>query len=158
MPRQENGANAPLVKLLGNRRARFTFLVEFVLMSTLCEVRELISGYCPTLNAEIAELGSILQRIDAARSDWKTTLADAYEVAHRIKGSTGMIGFSQVSIEARSLELKLRELASAQLLASEACAELNALFISLKSMAASLRPEDSDLFNTDFTDFNKPEA
>ena len=133
-------------------------VAEITFMSVLSEVRDLISGYYPTMNDEIVELGVILDRVDASPNNWATTLHDATEAVHKIKGSTGMIGFSQVSSAARSLEMKLRELAASPSLDADVWGEVSELFLSLKSMAASVRPEDSDLFNTDFTDIDSSEA
>ena len=115
------------------------------------ELRALIERHCHTLGDELAALAAELSRLDDPRCDNAEVIAEVIAHAHKIKGSSGSIGFASVSAAAALLENHLRGMAT---LGSASAAQDGAAvwqhLDTLARLVAAIRPEDSSLFNVTF--------
>lgn len=115
------------------------------------ELCALITRHCATLRQEAAAVGEALSGwggddgADGAERGWLTA---AIGSAHKIKGSSGSIGFMELSATATELETLLRDL-SEQAVSPTADdrSRADALNERLTRQAAELRPEHSRLFD-----------
>nr|WP_306268768.1 Hpt domain-containing protein [Pararhizobium sp. IMCC3301] len=78
------------------------------------KLRVLIEKHCATLKADAVALNTALVRMTERSDDSAAGLSDALFVAHRLKGSSGTIGFVQVSDLAHRLEQVLIDLEDSQ--------------------------------------------
>ena len=119
------------------------------------EVRQLLVTHCATLRREIEEVGTILRGLDqgAGTAQESPLLAAAIARVHKIKGSSGSIGFMKVSAAARDLETALRAAARNRSPATAARGDVARNHAALADLIATVRPEDSRLFAADFSLF-----
>ena len=123
------------------------------------EVRKLLVKHCATLQTEIEEISTILSGIDqgAGPGQEGPLLAAGIARVHKIKGSSGSIGFMKVSAAARELEMTLRTVAEGRIPGTTARSAVARNHAVLAELIADVRPEDSRLFAADFSLFeNNP--
>ena len=122
------------------------------------KVRQLLVKHCATLKLEIEEIGAIVTGLGTSadpRSKGRL-LDDGISRAHKMKGSSGSIGFAKVSAAARQLEIDFRaaNLPQAQSVTGQKIAES---YSALAELISTVKPEDSRLFSADFSLFeNNP--
>lgn len=119
------------------------------------EVRKLLITHCATLKREIEEIGTILHGLDqgASASQDGPLLAAGIARAHKIKGSSGSIGFMKVSAAARDLEMALRAAAESTASGAGRTGTVAQSHAVLAEVISAVRPEDSRLFAADFSLF-----
>lgn len=114
-------------------------------------LRALIAHHCDTLRGEAAAVAGALAGWAADTPPSTVALLEAAAAAHKIKGSSGTIGFHGVSDLAKALDDHLRGLARAGAQASVAdCERAVELNTRLQAAVATLRPEHSVLFDQGF--------
>jgi HPt (histidine-containing phosphotransfer) domain-containing protein len=112
-------------------------------------LRALILRHCATLVERVGALGTIVLSLSTA-GDRQRQIADGRALAHQIAGSSGSIGFDEISTLAADLEYKFLELqGSGQSLDRTRLAEVASLYRKLESAAQATSPEHSRLYNTD---------
>ena len=74
------------------------------------QLRALIEKHCATLAEEARAVGACLERRDGPNAPLAEVVAEAVRLVHKIKGSSGSIGFKEVSAVAQSLERLLRSI------------------------------------------------
>ncbi|MEM8836701.1 MAG: Hpt domain-containing protein [Pseudomonadota bacterium] len=101
-----------------------------------------------TLRQEGAMVSQHLAELNMGGGDWQQALTDALELAHKIKGSSGTIGYTMISKVAEALEFHLRDLDEEDAYPEEAARErANSLFSELNALLSDMKPEQSSLFN-----------
>lgn len=108
-------------------------------------LRNLITQHCDTLRKEAADIGTVLERWPDDEVPDPVMLRRARGAAHKLKGSSGTIGFAAVSASAAELEALLDEAA-----ASPAAARRDPILEhnrALQDAVSTLRPEQSGLYD-----------
>lgn len=112
------------------------------------ELRALIERHCATLGTEAAAVRACLGRLDDPTADATSVIAEGADLAHKIKGSSGSIGFREISQAAQTLEYCLRALCESE--AAPTGRELDkarTLATDLEERVAAITPEQSMLYN-----------
>lgn len=112
------------------------------------ELRKLITRHCETLVTELTEVGLCLKKLNDAGGFEDEILAEGLETTHKIKGSSGTIGFPDISAAAKALEARLKEArAAAAPLSKQDWAEIAPLYKELHRLVHTATPEASTLYN-----------
>ncbi len=112
------------------------------------ELQHLITRHCKTLVQESAAIGECLSELNHNHTNENPILAEAIGLAHKIKGSSGSIGFAQVSECARALEGHMRTAAVTDgPLGYERYSRIMAWYKRLDYVVNTLTSEQSSLFN-----------
>ena len=112
------------------------------------ELRELISRHCLTLTVELEDISQCLARLDAPGASPGPIVAEAIGLSHKIKGSSGSLGFSSISAAASLLEHYLRGLnPEAKALTYEEQEGIRDHLSCLDRLIHSASPKDSALYN-----------
>ena len=111
------------------------------------ELRALIIRHCETLKREMADVEGCMDRLVNDDEAHASALHQGIEMTHKIKGSSGSIGFANISSTAAALEKCLYAVQDnddqAQLF--EACQH----FDTLKELVARVKPEESALYSVE---------
>jgi len=111
------------------------------------ELRQLITRHCATLGREAGALESALESLYEADGDPFLAMQAAAGHAHKIKGSSGTIGFMPVSEKAKVLEQLLRGMQNDLTMLTEGNLEMaHKLCADLNQTVARLQPTDSTLY------------
>jgi chemotaxis protein histidine kinase CheA len=115
------------------------------------QLRALVTKHCETLAAELLEIKTCLDGLgqpDVADAD---AIAKGFAHAHKVKGSSGSLGFAEISAAAETLEHCLRDLDrnSAGIGPSER-EQIFGHYDLLARLIDAIRPEKSSLFNAQF--------
>jgi chemotaxis protein histidine kinase CheA len=121
-------------------------------MSMQTEVRRLVLRHCATLREEVCQLSRAVTDWDASEGEAGASLEAALFGAHKIRGSSGSMGFGEVSDVAGRLETHLRSVAERGGGRDDGEREaarhlVDDLFLRVSDLA----PEQSTLFNRDWT-------
>lgn len=112
------------------------------------QFRALIETHCETLRREAAAVRACLAELRSPAGDPAGAVSRAVGMAHKIKGSSGSIGFKEISAAAQALELHLRALDKAGgPPGPEAISQALELGADLDLLVAAIRPEQSSLYN-----------
>ena len=112
------------------------------------QLRALIERHCLTLVSEAAAVRACLARLADPAADRAAVVAEGTGLAHKIKGSSGSIGFGEISQAAQALEFYLRELARLEGALDEAqVGRAIGLGRDLEARTAAIRPENSALYD-----------
>lgn len=112
------------------------------------QLRELIARHCKTMVAEFNDVLECLDRLDDPALSQSAIIAQGIELAHKIKGSSGSLGFAHISAAAASLEAHLKALAAEETeLEQEARGSLQRYLKELEDYVLHVSPEDSALWH-----------
>ncbi len=117
-------------------------------MSLQDQLKALIERHCATLTNEADAIGSHIRQLEDTSIDSSEAITNAIAMAHKIKGSSGSIGFAAISSAAGSLESYLSALASTGM--EPTAAQVNTvvgLFDELNTLVRTVSPESSTLYN-----------
>lgn len=117
-------------------------------MSLQDQLKALIERHCTTLINEADAIGTHIRQLEDASIDSSEAISNAIAMAHKIKGSSGSIGFAAISSAAGSLESYLSALASTGM--EPTAAQVNTvagLFNELNTLVRTVSPESSTLYN-----------
>ena len=119
-------------------------------MSNEDQLQALLVRHCASIKDEIAAINRKLdearQRADPSGGVMRETL----ELVHRINGSSGSLGFLDLSSAAARLEDILKTMIEAPCLPEQfAFADVFDLFADVKAIAERTSPENSSLFGFD---------
>ena len=106
------------------------------------EIMDLVRRHCSTLRQEFQEAEA---RFDALGSGDSTRIEALTAQAHKIKGTSGTLGFGTVASSAERYEHALRAL-SARRLSGDDVADLRRMHADLGRTIAAVTPEQSSLF------------
>lgn len=119
-------------------------------MNVQAEMRILITRHCETLRLEAEAVRVALERLNVPGATG--VLESSVQAAHKIKGSSGTIGFLEVSEIAADLEMALRSFAaSGQSPRGPALEGLRRHCGELVRAVSILQPEDSRLYDMEAT-------
>jgi HPt (histidine-containing phosphotransfer) domain-containing protein len=111
------------------------------------QLRALIERHCVTIREYVDAIGQLLTRISEPSSSRPEALTEAESLAHQLKGSSGSIGFPDVSTAATALDNHLKYLcASDGTMTEEEQAKLLDLYGELRRISAGISPESSTLY------------
>ena len=119
------------------------------------EILQLLERHCQTLRTEIDELAGRLAWVDGESGPDGARLAEDIARVHKIKGSSGSIGFSDVSTAARDLEFALRKVAEKGAGNPSTRQEIRQCLTAFAEKIADTRPEHSRLYALDFSEFDR---
>ena len=112
------------------------------------QLRELITKHCATLEVELEAVRLCVKRLENHAVPAGQTIQEGIEVTHKIKGSSGSIGFADISAASETLEHYFRSLPeNIETLDDEACQKLAVHFQTLEQLVTTIKPENSSLFN-----------
>jgi len=115
------------------------------------QLRALIERHCTTLSVELEAVRTCLERLDEPDIAASEVIAEAIGLAHKIKGSSGSIGYPEISAAAALLEHYLRSLESlGEELGPVQRRQISAHFDGLERLIARISPEASTLYNAQF--------
>lgn len=115
------------------------------------QLSALIEKHCTTLTVELESVRNCLDRLDGSDQPVAEVIAEGIGLAHKIKGSSGSIGFPEISAAAALLERHLRSLAELDETLSPA--QRDQVFAHYDGLARLIRqvsPEASTLYNAQF--------
>lgn len=114
------------------------------------KMRALIETHCETMRHDAETMTDCLSNLDAARPDRAAILAEGVGHAHKIKGSSGSIGFLEISAAAQTLEYHLRALERREIAPDPAeIARAVELGGDLTARIDDATPEQSSLYNAE---------
>jgi chemotaxis protein histidine kinase CheA len=115
------------------------------------QLRALVTKHCETLTVELLEIKTCLDGLgqsDAADAD---AIAKGFAHAHKVKGSSGTLGFAEISAAAETLEHCLRDLDRNGAAIGPSERELIfGHYDHLARLISTISPEQSSLFNAQF--------
>ncbi|WP_319529892.1 Hpt domain-containing protein [uncultured Cohaesibacter sp.] len=112
------------------------------------QLRALITKHCATLGREMDEINLSLTKLQCAGDQCSLVAQEAAGKAHKVKGSSGTIGFKQISQSAADLELYLRQLGEQPgPLTNEQEKKIELLFGRLRILVEGATPEQSSLYD-----------
>lgn len=120
------------------------------------QLRALITRHCTTIRDYVDHVGDNLAFLAAQEEDADASFHRALELAHQIKGTSGSIGFHELSRLAALFSEYLRTLYPVH--GAEAVAqtgEVMKLFSEMSRLAHTLRPQDSSLYDADLSRFGQ---
>ena len=107
------------------------------------EMIALIRKHCATLRAEFAEADAHFRSLEVGAQPQQINMLTAQ--AHKIKGSSGTLGFGEISRRAELYEHTLRS-AESRSLGEATMASLRHMHAQLGNIIASIAPEQSTLY------------
>jgi chemotaxis protein histidine kinase CheA len=115
------------------------------------QLRALVTKHCATLACELLEIKSCLDGLgqpDVADAD---AIAKGFAHAHKVKGSSGSLGFADISAAAETLEHCLRDLGKSGAAIGPSERELiSGHYDLLARLIETITPEQSSLFDAQF--------
>ncbi|MYM57441.1 Hpt domain-containing protein [Thalassovita mangrovi] len=112
------------------------------------KLRGLIALHCASLREEVQDLREVLARLRPPAGEAGGAISEGAGLVHKIKGSSGSIGFHEVGAVAQELETLLRGLERAGGTPDAGgIARALALVSELDALVAELRPEQSALYH-----------
>lgn len=106
------------------------------------QILDLVSRHCDTLRREAADIAATMP---AVRADDPGGRASLVASVHKLKGSSGSIGFAEISASAKLMEDVLRGAVGRTFTAAER-ERLSGLHTTLQDSIARIAPEQSTLF------------
>lgn len=111
------------------------------------QLRALIERHCVTIHEYVDRIGRHLSQIRGPSPNESEALTEAESLAHQLKGSSGSIGFMEVSKASTALDDYLKYLcASDETMTDEKQAKLLGLYGELRNIAEKISPESSTLY------------
>jgi chemotaxis protein histidine kinase CheA len=112
--------------------------------------------HCTTINSQVDTIQRSLHEVCGSRADQAESIKNALEIAHQIKGTSGSMGYSDVSAAATRLELCLKGLKTPGGRVSSVQLEAALVLLgALQQIARSTTPEMSPLYNADLSRLTK---
>lgn len=116
------------------------------------QLRALIERHCLTIRDYVDHVGDNLDEMVAERADARLAYERAVELAHQIKGTSGSIGFYELSRLAALFGDYLQTLYPVHGAAAlDRGGELMHLFAEMHRLAHAIRPQDSTLYDADLS-------
>ena len=111
------------------------------------QLRDLIARHCATLEKELEDVRKCVEQLEDGHSV-KDAIKEGIEMTHKIKGSSGSIGFADISAASALLEHCFRSLLeNPEMIDNEARQSVAVHFQSLEQLVLTVRPESSSLYN-----------
>jgi hypothetical protein len=115
------------------------------------QMRNLLTRYCTKLFGQLETLDQLLSQSCDIDTQGSVPLAEAQNITHEMRGTSGSLGYSDIAVAASALDKHLQLLATqggvgqAQLQISET------LFAQLRKIASQATPQKSTLYDADFS-------
>ncbi len=120
------------------------------------QLRALIDKHCDWLERQIALIADSLEALTEGKNNRREIINEAREQTHQITGTSGTMGFKQVSLAAQALENCLEATGqNSDGLDPQQFMQINTLFHTLSALAAEVSPEKSTLYNVDLSQITK---
>lgn len=114
------------------------------------QLRDLLLRHCATIRNQVAEIGLQLEQISEPHTDQLASIKSILGIAHQIRGTSGSMGFQDVSALAAALEGSLRGLeVGPSPLADERLQPAFELLQRLRDLARDTTPDMSPLYHAD---------
>jgi len=116
------------------------------------QLRALLTKHCRTINELVEKIAGLSAQLSDASGNPTTLVAEIREIAHQVKGSSGSIGFPDISVAAAELDSQLRHLIEAGNHLDSSDWQTSLFLISeLQRLAKDATPERSSLYNVDIS-------
>ena len=115
------------------------------MMDDLSPLQALIHKHCDTLQREMSDVVAAFEAWEREPSNAQFSRDAARSAVHKIKGSSGTIGFSDISETAQKIETRLKLSDPDDLLAMRD--ELLDEYSSLRTLIAQISPQQSSLYH-----------
>jgi len=121
-------------------------------MSAGEQLQALLTRHCTSLAANITSIGAKFSQAMLAGEHYRELTNETAELVHLVNGSSGSLGFRELSSVAQTFEEALNESAEFDVAPSEAeILGLHSLFSEMQRIAEQTKPEDSHLFGIDLS-------
>ena len=112
----------------------------------------ILARHCASLTTEIPLIGTKFSQAMLAGDRYEELARETVELVHKVTGSSGSLGFRELSSAARDFEEALNESAKSDHAPDEpGIRELHRLFSQMQTLADQTKPEDSPLFGVDLS-------
>ena len=126
-------------------------------MSAGEQLQALLARHCASLTTEIPLIGAKFSQTMLAGDHYGELARETVEMVHKVTGSSGSLGFRELSSAARNFEEALNESAKSGDAAEESQIRgLHHLFSEMQRIAEHTKPEDSHLFGADLSQVGQP--
>ena len=116
------------------------------------QLRALISRHCAWLTGQVSDIAAALGTLQARPGKSRDALRRAIELTHQISGTSGSMGFAEVSEAASDLEYHLLDVETRGLsVDGSEMTRILALFVALETVSSGLRAERSSLYDADLS-------
>ena len=116
------------------------------------QLQALLARHCESLTTEIPLIGAKFSQAVLTRGRYGELARETAEMVHKVNGSSGSLGFRELSSAARNFEEALNESAKSDNAPEESgIRELHHLFSQMQTIAEQTRLEDSPLFGIDLS-------
>ena len=120
------------------------------------ELRSILSRHCAALPDEVDSAAGAFAEAVLRRDAYNALTCKAIEIAHKINGSSGSLGFGRLSAAARQFEDALIESRATEAEPDEGQVQaLYGLLDELKVIAGRTVPEDSSLYQLDISQLKR---
>lgn len=113
----------------------------------LADLKKLVEKHCRTLNDEVSDVSRCLEQLQPDALNEDETAALLQSIVHRMKGSSGTLGFMEISAAAKSLEQGVMALRSSDTtVTAPDILRLRSMGTTLQGLIRAVRPEDSTIY------------
>lgn len=113
------------------------------------QMRALLKRYCTKLFGQLEILDQLLSQSCGTQSS--APLAEAEDITHEMRGTSGSLGFPDISTAASALDKHLKLLATQDRVAQSELQISKTLFERLRKIASQATPQKSTLYDADFS-------
>jgi len=121
-------------------------------MTAQDQLRALLTKHCGTINELVDRMAGLSAQASDASGDPTALVAEIRDIAHQVKGSSGSIGFADISEAAAQLHRQLQQLIQGGTHLESPDWQISLfLIIELQRLARDATPERSTLYNVDLS-------
>lgn len=117
------------------------------------QLRALLERHCATVRQNVDSIGRMLREVSAPGIRPAAAVGRAEALAHQLKGSSGSVGFPEVSSAAKALDDQLKLLCAIgdDTAILSQMAGVHSLYDELKRQASAITPQSSTLYDIDLS-------
>lgn len=121
-------------------------------MSTADQLHAILERHCTVLPDEVASAGEKFAEAVLSPTRYRHLVRDVIEIVHRINGSSGSLGFRDLSATAAKLEGALNKSAQTGTTPDDVqIRRLYGLLEEMRALVAKTQPEDSQIYGLDIS-------
>jgi len=115
------------------------------------QMRDLLRRYCTKLFGQLEILDQLLSQSCGIDAPSQVPLTEAQNITHEMRGTSGSLGFSDISAAASALDNDLKLLATQDRVAQSQLQISKILFARLRKIASQATPQKSALYFADLS-------
>ena len=113
------------------------------------QLRDLLKRHCASLLDQVEILDKLISQNYGASAQSSAPIAKAQNITHQIKGTSGSMGFLEISCVASKLDDKLKLLAKQDSISQLQLRSPRELLVRLRKIAGQATPQKSTLYDAD---------